>query len=147
MRSIGWSLPVLAMSILSLNRAQVRAQEVLYLEAADTIPTASVLTMPTSYVAARAYLFPTSYAAPTVYATAYLTESALVAPTTYLAPSYYETRFSRRGLFGRKLVATTRAYYFPTNAYYPTTYYSPIKFWTSAILDAAVMPTNYARTT
>ena len=75
MRSIGWSLPILAMSILSLNCAQARAQEVLYLEAADWIPTASVLTMPTSYVAAGAYVFPTSYAAPTVYATAYLTES------------------------------------------------------------------------
>ena len=147
MRAIGWSLPILAMSILSLNCAQVRAQEVLYLEAADTISTASVLTMPTSYVAARAYLFPTSYAAPTVYATAYLTESALVAPTTYLAPSYYETTFRRRGLFGRKLVATSRAFYFPTNAYYPTTYYSPITFGSSAIVDAAVMPTMYARTT
>ena len=89
MRSIGWRLPILAMSILSLNRAQARAQEVLYLEAADWIPTASVLTMPTSYVAAGAYVFPTSYAVPTVYATAYLTESAGHS-TTYLAPSYYE---------------------------------------------------------
>ena len=62
--------------------------------------------MPTSYVAAGAYVFPTSYAVPTVYATAYLTDSALVTPTTYLAPSYYETRFSRRGLFGRRLVET-----------------------------------------
>ena len=113
MRSIGWRLPILAMSILSLNRAQARAQEVLYLEAADWIPTASVLTMPTSYVAAGAYVFPTSYAVPTVYATAYLTESALVTPTTYLAPSYYD----------------------------PTTFRS------SAIVDAAVMPTLYASTT
>ena len=39
MRSIGWRLPILAMSILSLNRAEARAQEVLYLEAADWIPT------------------------------------------------------------------------------------------------------------
>ena len=114
MRSIGWSLPVLAMSILSLNCAQARAQEVLYLQAADWIPTASVLTMPTSYMAAGAYVFPTSYASPTVYATAYLTESALVTPSIYLAPSYYETRFRRRGLFGRRLVETSRAYYFPT---------------------------------
>ena len=113
MRSIGWRLPILAMSILSLNRAQARAQEVLYLEAADWIPTASVLTMPTSYVAAGAYVFPTSDAVPTVYATAYLTESALVTPTTYLAPSYDD----------------------------PTT------FRPSAIVDAAVMPTLYARTT
>ena len=147
MRSIGWSLPVLAMSILSLNRAQARAQEVLYLEAADWIPTASVLTMPTSYVAAGAYVFPTSYAAPTVYATAYLTESSLVTPTIYLAPSYYETRFRRRGLFGRRLVETSRAYYFPTNAYYPTTYYSPMTFGSSAIVEPAVMPTLFARTT
>ena len=113
MRSIGWRLPILAMSILSLNRAQARAQEVLYLEAADWIPTASVLTMPTSYVAAGAYVFPTSYAVPTVYATAYLTESAPDTPTTYLAPSYVD----------------------------PTTFRS------SAIVDAAVMPTLYARTT
>ena len=113
MRAIGWRLPILAMSILSLNCAQARAQEVLYLEAADWIPTASVLRMPASCVAAGAYVFPTSYAAPTVYATAYLTESAPVTPTTYLAPSYY----------------------------YPTTFRS------SAIVDAAVMPTLYARTT
>ena len=106
-------LPILAISILSLNRAQARAQEVLYLEAADWIPTASVLTMPTSCMAAGAYVFPTSYAVPTDYATAYLTESAPVTPTTYLAPSYY----------------------------YPTTFRS------SAILDAAVVPTLYARTT
>ena len=135
------------MSILSLNRAQARAQEVLYLEAADWIPTASVLSMPMSYVAAGAYVFPTSYAVPTVYATAYLTESALVTPTTYLAPSYYETRFRRRGLFGRRLVETTRAYYIPTTAYYATTYYYPTAFRSSAIVDAAVMPTLYARTT
>ena len=115
MRSIGWRLPILAMSILSLNRAQARAQEVLYLETADWIPTASVLSMPTSYVAAGPAVFPTSYAVPTVHATAYLTESALVTPTTYLAPSYYGT--------------------------YPTTFRS------SAIVDAAVMPTLYARTT
>jgi Carboxypeptidase regulatory-like domain len=134
------------MSILSLNRAQARAQEGLYLEAANWIPTASVLTMPTSYVAAGAYVFPTSYAAPTVYATAYLTESALVTPTIYLAPSYYETRFRRRGLFGRRL-ETSRAYYIPTNAYYPTTDYDPITFKSSAIVEAAVMPTVYARTT
>ncbi len=89
------------------------AQEVLYLEAVDWTPTASSLTMPTSCVAAGAYVFPTSYAAPTVYATAYLTDSAPVTPTTYLAPSYY----------------------------YPTTFRS------SAIVDAAVMPTLYARTT
>ena len=146
MRSIAWSLPILAMSILSLNRAQARAQEVLYLDTVNWIPTASVLTMPASNVAAGAYVFPTSYAATTVYAAAYLTESALVTPTTYLAPSYYETRFRRRGLFGRKLVETTRAYYFPTNAYYPTTYYDPTTFKSSAIVDAAVMPTMYART-
>ena len=113
MRSIGWRLPILAMSILSLNRAQARAQEVLYREAADWIPTASVLTMPTSCMAAGAYAFPTSYAVPTDYATAYLTESATVTPTTYLAPSYY----------------------------YPTTFRS------SAIVDATVVPTLYARTT
>ena len=113
MRAIGWRLPILAMSNLSLNCAQARAQEVLYLEAVDRIPTASSPTMPTSCVAAGAYVFPTSYAAPTVYATAYLTDSAPVTPTTYLAPSYY----------------------------YPTTFRS------SAIVDAAVMPTLYARTT
>ena len=147
MRSIGWRLPILAMSILSLNRAQARAQEVLYLEAVDWIPTASVLSMPTSYVAAGPAVFPTSYAVPPVYATAYLTESALVTPTTYLAPSYYETRFRRRGLFGRRLVETTRAYYIPTTAYYATTYYYPTTFRLTAIVDAAVMPTLYARTT
>jgi hypothetical protein len=147
MRSIGWRLPILAMSVLLLNRAQARGQEVLYLEAADWIPTASVLTMPTSYVAAGTYVFPTSYAAPTVYATAYLTESALVTPKLYLAPSYYETRFRRRGLFGRRLVETTRAYYVPTNAYYLTTYNDPITFRSSANVDAAVMPALYATTT
>ena len=87
--------------------------KVLYLESADWIPTASVLTMPTSCMAAGDYVFPTSYAVPTDYATAYLTESAPVTPTTYLAPSYY----------------------------YPTTFRS------SAIVDAAVVPTLYARTT
>ena len=102
--------------------------------------------MPTSYVAAGAYVFPTSYAVPTVYATAYLTESAPVTPTTYLAPSYYETRFRRRGLFGRRLVETSRALY-SDYAYYPTTYYYPTTFRSSAIVDAAVMPTLYARTT
>ena len=70
MGSIGRRLLILAGSILSLNRPQARAQEVLYLEAADWIPTASVLTMPTSYVTAGTYVFRTSYAAPTVYSTA-----------------------------------------------------------------------------
>ena len=42
---------------------------------------------------------------------------------------------------------TSRAYSIPTNVYYPTTYYYPITFRSSAIVDAAVMPTLYARTT
>ena len=104
MRSIGRRLPILAMTILALSCAPARAQEVLYLETADWVPTASVLAIPTSYVTTSAYVVPTSLAVPTVYATAYLTETALVEPTTYLAPTYYETRFRRRGLFGRRLV-------------------------------------------
>ena len=144
MRAIGLRLPILAMIILALSSAPARAQEVLYLETADWIPTVSVLAVPTSYVAAAAYVVPTSYVVPTVYATAYLTESALVEPTTYLTPTYYETRFRRRGLFGRRLVETTRAYYIPTTAYYPTTYYYPTTFRSAAVVDTAVVPTVYA---
>src|SRR5262249_9740636 len=55
MRSIGHRLPILAMTILTLCCAPARSQEVLYLQTADWIPTASVLTVPTSYVAASAY--------------------------------------------------------------------------------------------
>ena len=129
MRSIGLRLPILAMIILASSFRAHPGTGVLYLETADWIPTASVLALPTSYVVAGAYVVPTSYVVPTVYATAYLTESALVAPTTYLTPTYYETRFRRRGLFGRRLVETTRAYYIPTTAYYPTTYYYPTTFF------------------
>ena len=144
MRAIGLRLPILAMIILAVSSAPARAQEVLYLETADWIPTASVLAVPTSYVAAAAYVVPTSYVVPTVYATAYLTESAMVEPTAYLTPTYYETRFRRRGLFGRRLVETTRAYYIPTTAYYPTTYYYPTTFRSAAVVDTAVLPTVYA---
>jgi hypothetical protein len=144
MRAIGWRLPILAMIILALSSAPARAQEVLYLETADWIPTATALAVPTSYVAAAAYVVPTSYVVPTVYATAYLSESAMVEPTAYLTPTYYETRFRRRGLFGRRLVETTRAYYIPTTAYYPTTYYYPTTFRSAAVVDTAVLPTVYA---
>lgn len=143
MRSIGWRLPILAITILTLSFNRARGQEVLYLETADWIPTASALAVPTSYLTA-AYVLPTSYAVPTVYATAYLTESALLEPTTYLTPTYYETRFRRRGLFGRRLVETSRAYYIPTTAYYPTTYYFPTVFRSSRVVDTAVLPTVYA---
>src|SRR3954447_15709170 len=144
MRAIGLRLPILAMITLALSCAPARAQEVLYLETADWVPTASVLAIPTSYVTTSAYVVPTALAVPTVYATAYLTETALVEPTTYLAPTYYETRFRRRGLFGRRLVERTRAYYIPTTAYYPTTYYYPTTFRSSAVVDTAIVPTVYA---
>jgi len=137
MRSIGLRLPILAVLVLASSSVPTRAQ-VLYLETADWVPTASVLALPTSYVVAGTYALPTSYTIPTVYATAYVTESAWLAPTTYVAPTYYETRFRRRGLFGRRLVETTRAYYLPTTAYYPTTYYYPTVF-----ISPAVMPTGY----
>ena len=126
MRLIGLRLPILAVLVLASSSVPTRAQ-VLYLETADWLPTASVLALPTSYVVAGTYAVPTSYTIPTVYATAYVTESALLAPTTYVAPTYYETRFRRGGLFGRRLVETTRAYYLPTTAYYPTTYYYPTR--------------------
>ena len=135
MRLIGLRLPILAVLMLASSSVPTRAQ-VLYLETADWLPTASVLALPTSYVVAGTYAVPTSYTIPTVYATAYVTESALLAPTTYVAPTYYETRFRRRGLFGRRLVETTRAYYLPTTAYYPTTYYYPTTFYPHHVLFA-----------
>ena len=147
MRLIGLRLPILAVLVLASSSVPTRAQ-VLYLETADWLPTASVLALPTSYVVAGTYTVPTSYTIPTVYATAYVTESALLAPTTYVAPTYYETRFRRRGLFGRRLVETTRAYYLPTTAYYPTTYYYPTTFYSPtfyspAVLDTSVVSTGY----
>ena len=152
MRLIGLRLPILAVLVLASSSVPTRAQ-VLYLETADWLPTASVLALPTSYVVAGTYAVPTSYTIPTVYATAYVTESALLAPTTYVAPTYYETRFRRAGLFGRRLVETTRAYYLPTTAYYPTTYYYPTRFYPTTfysptfysptVLDTAVVSTGY----
>ena len=94
MRLIGLRLPILAVLALALSCVPIRAQ-VLYLETADWVPSASVLALPTSYVVAGTYAVPTSYTIPTVYATAYVTESAFLAPTTYVAPTYYETRFRR----------------------------------------------------
>ena len=153
MRLIGLRLPILAVLMLASSSVPTRAQ-VLYLETADWLPTASVLALPTSYVVAGTYAVPTSYTIPTVYATAYVTESALLAPTTYVAPTYYETRFRRGGLFGRRLVETTRAYYLPTTAYYPTTYYYPTTFYPTTyyypttfysptVLDTSVVSTSY----
>ena len=142
MRLIGLRLPILAVLVLASSSVPTRAQ-VLYLETADWLPTASVLALPTSYVVAGTYAVPTSYTIPTVYATAYVTESALLAPTTYVAPTYYETRFRRGGLFGRRLVETTRAYYLPTTAYYPTTYYYPTTFSSPTVLDTSVVSTGY----
>jgi len=143
MRLIGLRLPILAVLMLASSSVPTRAQ-VLYLETADWLPTASVLALPTSYVVAGTYAVPTSYTIPTVYATAYVTESALLAPTTYVAPTYYETRFRRGGLFGRRLVETTRAYYLPTTAYYPTTYYYPTTFYpTTYYYPTTFYPTTY----
>ena len=126
---------------------QARVQEVLDLEAVDWIPTASVLSMPTSYVAAGSCRVPDVLCRSDRLRHGLSDRVGVVTPTTYLAPSYYETRFRRRGLFGRRLVETTRAYYIPTTAYYATTYYYPTMFRSTAIVDAAAMPTLYARTT
>ncbi len=145
MRLIGLRLPILAVLALAPGWVPARAQ-VLYMETADWMPTASLLAVPTSYVVASSYAVPTSYTIPTVYATAYVTQSAMFEPTTYLGPTYYETRFRRRGLFGRRLVETTRAYYLPTTAYYPTTYYYPTTFYSPTVLDTAVVSTGYTTT-
>lgn len=144
MRLIGLRLPILAVLVLASSSVPTRAAEVFYLETAGWVPTVSVLAVPTSYVVGGSIVAPTSYTIPTVYATAYVTESALLAPTTYVAPTYYETRFRRRGLFGRRLVETTRAYYLPTTAYYPTTYYYPTTFYSPTVLDTAVVTTGYS---
>ncbi|MGC8638501.1 MAG: hypothetical protein ACP5XB_01335 [Isosphaeraceae bacterium] len=145
MRSIGFRLPILAALALGWSGAPARAFQVVYLETMDWAPTSSVLTFPTTYVAATSYVVPASYVIPTAYTTAYVTETALVSPTTYLAPTYYETRFRRGGLFGRRLVATTRGYYLPTTAYYPTTYYYyyPTTYSSSVLVDRAIVPSEY----
>ncbi len=145
MRLIGLRLPILAVLALASGTLPGRAQ-VLYLETADWVPTASVLALPTAYVVAGTYAVPTSYAIPSLYTTAYVTESALLTPTTYVAPTYYETRFRRRGLFGRRLVASSRAVYLPTTAYYPTTYYYPTTFSSIPVLDTAFVSTGYTTT-
>ena len=147
MRVISLRLPLLAVIALGLCVGISRAAEVLYLETADWYPTASVFVLPTSYAAASAYVVPTSTVIPTAYATAYVTESAFYTPTVSWGSTYYETRFRRRGLLGRRLVETTRAYYIPTTAYYPTTYYysyTPTSFWAPALVDTAVLPAEYA---
>lgn len=149
MRSIGYRLPILAALALPLvldsGWVPANAAEVVYLETVDWVPAFSVVTVPTSYVAATSFVVPASYVIPTAYTTAYVAETAFVEPTTYLSPTYYETRLRRRGLFGRRLVETTRAYYMPTTAYYPTThyYYYPTTYTTSAIVDRAVVPSGY----
>ncbi|MFO0891827.1 MAG: hypothetical protein U0790_22155 [Isosphaeraceae bacterium] len=147
MRATGWRWPILALCTMVFGTFPARGDEVLFLETADWVPTTSVLTVPTSYLLATSAVVPTSYVIPTAYSTAYVIESAYAAPVTTLEPTYYETRFRRRGLFGRRLVETTRAYYIPTTAYYPTTYYYPTVFSTPAIMDRAVVPTEYVATT
>jgi Carboxypeptidase regulatory-like domain len=144
MRSIGPRLPILALIFLISNGASARAAEVFYIPTADWIPTASVVTVPTTYIAASSYVVPTSTILPTYYATAYVTDTALASPTTYYVSTYYETRLRRRGLFGRRLVETSRAYYIPTTAYYPTTYYYPTVFSAAPIVDSGVVATEYA---
>lgn len=153
MRLVGLRLPIGAVLALVLCTGRTRAADVVYLESAGWYPTSSVLTVPTSYVIGGSIVAPTSYAIPTVYATAYVTESALLTPTAYLAPTYYETRFRRRGLFGRRLVETTRAYYspvstyyMPTTAYYPTTYYYPTTFYSPTVYSPTVLDTGVVTT-
>jgi carboxypeptidase family protein len=143
MRSIGPRLPILALSLLISSGTGAKAAEVFYVPTTDWIPTTSVVTVPTTYIAASSYVVPTSTVVPTFYATAYVTETALASPTTYYTPTYYETRLRRRGLFGRRLVETSRAYYIPTTAYYPTTYYYPTVFSSAPIMDTGVVATEY----
>lgn len=147
MRVISLRLPLLVVIVLGLSFGTSRAAEVLYLEAADWYPAAGAFVLPISYAAASTYVVPTSTVIPTAYATAYITESAFYTPTVTWGSTYYETRFRRRGLFGRRLVETTQAYYIPTTAYYPTTYYysyTPTSFGAPALVDTAVLPAEYA---
>jgi hypothetical protein len=155
MRATGLRLALLAILTLTLGTAQTRADEVFFLETSTWIPTASVLTVPTSSWLATTAVVPTTFVIPTAYSTAYVIESAYVAPVATLKPTYFETRFRRRGLFGRRLVETTRAFYSPTTVYYPTarsfyptalTYY-PTIYTASALVDRAVVPTEYVATT
>jgi hypothetical protein len=143
-------MAILATLALGSSAVPAQAYQVVYLETVDWVPTSSVLTVPTSYVAADSYVVPASSVIPTAYTTAYVTETAIVSPTTYLVPSYYETRFQRRGLFGRRLVETTRAYYTPTTAYYmPTTAYYPTTYYyayPTTYSSRAVVPTEYVVT-
>lgn len=139
--------PILVLCLMALGSGPTRGDDVYFVETADWVPTASIVTVPTSYVLTPSVVVPTAYVIPTAYSTAYVTETALVSPVVELEPTYYETRFRRRGLFGRRLEATTRAYSFPTTAYYPTTFYYPTVYSAPAIIDRAVVPTEYVATT
>ena len=58
MRLIGLRLPILAMIVLASSLVPGRADEVLYLETVDWVPTASVLALPTAYVVPSSYVVP-----------------------------------------------------------------------------------------
>ena len=54
MRAAGLRLPILTLFLAAFGTVPGRGDEVLLLETADWVPTASVLTVPTSYVLATA---------------------------------------------------------------------------------------------
>jgi len=151
MRCRGFWLPVLAVTLWASSAGSNAWGDEYWVETADWIPTSSVSILPTSY--ATSYILPTSFSAPTVYATAYAAESVLT-PTSYVVPSYYETRF-RRSIFGRRLIPSAIgryravtgvgvASYTPTT-YTPTTYYRPTSYFPTTLYypSAYYVPTSY----
>jgi hypothetical protein len=152
-------LPILAVTLWASSAGSNAWADDYWVETVDWTPTSSVTVFPTSYTS---YVLPTSFGAPTVYATAYATERVLT-PTSYVVPSCYETRF-RRSIFGRRLIpsaigrytvstglnsyAPTTYYaptsYFPTTLYYPTAYYVPTTYRTvPVVVDRSVVATEY----
>lgn len=154
MRFRGFWLPILTAALLTLSAGRVASAYDILIESVGWTPASRVVSVsvPTTYVATSSYAIPTSFVAPTVYATSYVTERVLTAPSSLVVPTVYESY--RPSLFGRRLIPTGRAYYaparyFPTSLYYPTSYYVPTisTFPTSfvsvpSVVDRAVVTTG-----
>jgi len=153
MRSRGFWLPVMTAALLASSAGGDASAQDIIIETSAWMPTSRVLSVsvPTTYLA-TSYAIPTTFAAPTVYATSYVTERVVAAPASVVVPTVYETY--RPSLFGRRLIPTGRTYvaptrYFPTSLYVPSAYYVPTvsTFPTSfvsvpSIVDRAVITTG-----
>lgn len=141
MRSFGVRLPILAATAWAGIGLSLFARDLGYSETVYLAPTATTLLLPTSYVASRTYVVPTTYSFASYVPASYVEEPVTVASTSYVGTAYQV----RRGLLGRLRLVERPVVASYATTYLPSSYIVPT-YYTTSYRATSYTPRTYTAT-